>query len=406
MSTVLDKFLRYVKIDTTSAEADTVPSTPGQFDLARLLQQELSDMGAANVRLDEAHCYVYATLPATSKKQLPALGFIAHMDTSAAVSGKDVKPQIVKNYDGGDIALGDSGLVLRPADYPELLDCVGQDLITTDGTTLLGADDKAGVAEIMQMAQTLLADPSIEHGTIQIAFTPDEEVGSGVAFFDVEGFGADFAYTVDGGRLGEISYENFNAASALVHINGTSIHPGSARGKMVNALLVAMELQDMLPRFEDPAATDLYEGFYHLNTMQGNCDAADMLFIIRDHDRDTFERRKVLFQKAVDFLNEKYKPGTVELTLKDSYHNMAEIIRQNQHLVDNAVAVMQELGITPLVEPIRGGTDGAQLSYMGLPCPNLCTGGANFHGRLEYAVVQSMEQVVALLLGIVARYAQ
>jgi tripeptide aminopeptidase len=363
-----------------------------------LLYAELQQMGASDVMLDEEHCYVYATIPATVDTVQPVLGFVAHMDTSPAVSGKDVQPQLVKNYDGSDIALGRSGLVLSPAQYPDLLKYVGMDLITSDGTTLLGADDKAGIAEIMQMAQFLLHNPSVPHGTIKIGFTPDEEVGAGVDFFDVAGFGADFAYTLDGGGLGDINFENFNAANARVRINGVSIHPGTAKGKMLNALLVAMEFQQMLPAYDNPATTERYEGFFHLDNMCGGCDSAEMVYIIRDHDRETFERRKKLFCAVGDFLNDKYRPGTVSIELADSYYNMREVIDAHKFLIDNVVAAMRQLDIAPLVEPIRGGTDGARLSFMGLPCPNICTGGHNFHGRYEYIPIQSMERVVELLL--------
>ena len=401
MESVKERFLRYVAINTESAEADTVPSTACQHDLARLLTKELQEMGASHVRYDETHCYVYATIPANCETAAPALGFIAHMDTSPAISGANVNARCVPGYDGGDICLNEElGIVLSPADFPEMKHYVGQELIVTDGTTLLGADDKAGVAEIMTMAEYLLTHPEIPHGTIQIGFTPDEEVGCGVDFFDVEGFGADFAYTVDGGMIGEIEYENFNAAGARVTIQGRSIHPGSAKGRMVNAILVGMELQSLLPVQENPAYTEMYEGFYHLDSMSGNVETAKLDYIIRDHDREKFEQKKKLFAAACDYLNVKYGEGTVNAVIRDSYYNMKEKIVPHMELIENACAVMNELGIEPIISPVRGGTDGARLSFMGLPCPNLCTGGHNYHGKYEYVCTESMEKVVKLLIGL------
>ncbi len=407
MSGVTEKFLRYVQIDTQSEFGlDKVPSTDKQFDLARLLKDELIALGASDVILDEAHCYVYATIPATTDKKLPVLGFIAHMDTSPAVSGTDVKPQIIQNYDGKDIPLGTSGYVLTAAEYPEILDYVGMDIITTDGNTLLGADDKAGIAQIMEMAEYLIQNPAIPHGVLKIGFTPDEEVGSGVDFFDVKGFGADYAYTSDGGRVGKINYENFNAAGVKVTVNGVSIHPGTAKGRMLNALQVAMEFEQMLPVLEKPEATENYEGFFHLDALKGCCDQAEMDYIIRDHDREKFELRKKLFYEVGDFLNTKYKPNTICIELSDTYYNMREIIEKNLFMIDNLKAAMTELGIEPLIEPIRGGTDGARLSFMGLPCPNICTGGHNFHGRYEFIAAQAMERCVELLLKVVEIYSR
>lgn len=404
---VIERFLRYVQIDTESVpDAEPVPSSEKQKNLARLLKTELEEMGAANVRMDE-HAYIYAELPSTMKKRIavPVLGFIAHMDTSPAVSGKDVKPRIVSSYDGTDIVLNaEKNIILSPSVFPSLTAYKGQDLIVTDGTTLLGADDKAGVAEIMSMAKHLLAHPEIEHGTIKIAFTPDEEVGRGADFFDVEGFGADYAYTVDGGALGELEYETFNAASGKLYINGKSIHPGSAKGQMINAILVGMEFQSLLPAFENPAYTEQYEGFYHLDNMSGSVESAVLDYIIRDHDMQKFEEKKAFFVKAADFLNEKYGEGTVKAVVKDSYFNMKEKILPHMHLIDNAKKAMESLGIEPVISPVRGGTDGCRLSYMGLPCPNLCAGGMNFHGRYEYASVQSMEKIVLLLLKIIDIY--
>lgn len=406
-SDVIERFLQYVQIDTESIpDCEQVPSSEKQKNLAGLLAEQLTKMGASDVRMDD-HGYVYAQLPSTMKRRnaVPVLGFIAHMDTSPAVSGKHVNPRIVENYDGGDIILNrDLPVVLSPAVFPELSSYRGQDLIVTDGTTLLGADDKAGIAEIMSMAKYLLEHPELEHGTVKIAFTPDEEVGRGADFFDVKGFGADYAYTVDGGALGELEYETFHAASGKLTIHGKSIHPGAAKGQMINALLVGMEFQSLLPAFENPAFTEGYEGFYHLDSMSGTVDTAFLDYIIRDHDRAKFEAKKVFFQKAGDFLNEKYGCATVIATVKDSYYNMKEMILPHIHLIENAKKAMQELGIQPLIAPVRGGTDGCRLSYMGLPCPNLGTGGRNCHGRYEYASVQSMEKTVELLLRIISIY--
>lgn len=406
MKNVTERFLEYVKVDTQSQDdVENVPSTEKQRNLAEILVKELKEMGAENVRLSE-HCYVYATIPANTDKKLPSIGFVAHMDTSNALSGKDVKPRIIKNYDGGEIILNKELNIRMDANaYPVLELSKGKDLIVTDGTTLLGADDKAGVAEIMTMAETLLTHPEIEHGTIQIGFTPDEEVGRGVDFFDVEGFGADFAYTIDGGELGEIEYENFNAAAGKISIQGVSIHPGSAKNKMVNALLLAMEFQSMLPVNENPMYTENYEGFYMLNALEGTVDSARAVYIIRDHDKKQFEAKKERFLKIGEYLNGKYGEGTFKVEVKDSYYNMKEKVEPHMHLIENAKRAMEETGVTPIVVPIRGGTDGARLSYMGLPCPNLCAGGNNFHGRYEYVPVQSMEKIVEILLKIVEIYA-
>lgn len=406
MSKVLDYFLDYVKYDTQSkANEDQVPSTKKQYALARHLAEQLKEMGAENVRLSEEHCYVYATIPATAKQEVPSLGFIAHMDTSPAVSGKDVKARVI-HYEGGDILLNEERqIVMKAAENPSLKLVKGQDLVVTDGTTLLGADDKAGVAEIMAAAEYLLAHPEIPHGAVQIGFTPDEEVGRGVDFFDVEGFGADYAYTVDSGPLGDLEFENFNAVNYRVTVTGKSIHPGSAKGVMKNALLMAMEFHQMLPVFENPAFTEGYEGFYHLDEMNGSVEKAVMEYIIRDHDAEKFDKKVERFQKIAEYLNEKYGEGSFLLTEECSYRNMREMIEPHMHLIDNAKKAMEKLGIPPLVSPIRGGTDGARLSYMGLPCPNLCTGGCNAHGRFEYACVQSMEKIVELIIEIIRLYA-
>ena len=405
MKSVVERFLKYVKYDTQSLEdMDTVPSTEKQLKLASVLAGELKEIGVLNVRTDE-HGFVYGTIPATIDKKLPVLGFIAHMDTSNAISGKDVNPRIVENYDGKDIVLNEElKITMDTSQYPALEKYTGQDLIVTDGTTLLGADDKAGIAEIMFMAETLLTHPEIPHGTIQIGFTPDEEVGRGVDFFDVEGFGADFAYTIDGGELGEIEYENINAAAAKIVIQGTSIHPGSAKGKMINALLLAMEFQNMLPVEQNPMYTENYEGFFMLSSLEGSVDTAKASYIIRDHDKAKFEEKKVRFQKIADYLNDKYGAGTVKVSIKDSYYNMKEMIEPHIHLIENARKAMEELGVEPIVVPIRGGTDGARLSYMKLPCPNLCTGGNNFPGRYEYISIQSMEKITEVLLKIIDLY--
>ena len=405
MSKVAERFLKYVSFDTQSKdEEEQVPSTEKQLVLAKELVKELEEMGASDVRLSE-HGYVYATIEANTEKNVPSLGFVAHMDTAPAMSGRDVKARIVEKYAGGDIVLNEEkNIVMTVKDFPFMADCEGRDLIVTDGTTLLGGDDKAGVAEIMTMAAWLLAHPEIPHGTIRIGFTPDEEVGRGADFFDVEGFGADVAYTVDGGTLGELEYENFNAASGKVYIHGVGIHPGGAKNKMKSALLIGMEFQSLLPAFENPMYTEGYEGFFHLDQFAGDVEYAKMDYLIRDHDMDKFTQKKELFASAAEFLNKKYGEGTVELKIRDSYYNMKEKIEPYKYLIDIAKEAMEEVGITPEVSPIRGGTDGARLSYMGLPCPNLCTGGYNFHGKFEFIPVQSMEKVVELLLTIVRKF--
>lgn len=408
MERVIENFLAYVAIDTESSEeSTTTPTTMKQHNLAKLLVGQLRDMGAEEITYDEERCYVYASVPASAgHEKAPVIGFISHMDTSPAVTGADVKPRIIEDYDGQDIVLnGEKKIVMRTADFPELSSYTGKRLIVTDGTTLLGADDKAGVAEIMAMAEYLLAHPEIPHGKIRIGFTPDEEVGAGADYFDVKLFGADYAYTVDGGRLGELEYENFNAAGAKVTIHGRSVHPGEAKDKMRNALLMAQEFQSMLPVSENPMYTCGYEGFFHLDSLRGTVEEAAAEYIIRDHDKDKFERKKETFRRIGCFLNEKYGEGTFEIDLKDSYYNMKEIIEQHMHLIENAKEAMSELGIEPVVVPVRGGTDGARLSFMGLPCPNLCTGGQNFHGKYEYACADEMEMIVELLVKIAGKYA-
>lgn len=388
-------------------EKEMIPSTEKQKDLAKMLTEELRSMGANEVKMDE-HGYVYGTIPATcTDKKIPVLGFIAHMDTAPAYSGANVKPQIVKNYDGGTILMNqDTGLSMGPEQYPDLLRYVGQDLITTDGNSLLGADDKAGVAEIMALAQYLLEHPEIPHGEVKVGFTPDEEVGRGAELFDIQGFGADVAYTVDGGRLGELEYENFNGASGKVIVNGLSIHPGTSKGRMKNAILMAMEFQNMLPVFDNPMYTEDYEGFFHLSDISGTVEKVMMDYIIRDHDWDKFQEKKIYMQRVADYMNQKYGQGTIELLMKDSYYNMKEKLKDHMYLIDIARSAMEEMEIEPVISPIRGGTDGAALSYRGLPCPNLCTGGHNFHGKFEYISVQALEKVTELLCTIVKKFCQ
>jgi tripeptide aminopeptidase len=395
--TVTERFLKLVSYDTTSDEAsETCPSTKGQWEIAKELVRQLQDLGAENARVDE-HCYVYAELPANCQKKLPVLGLIAHMDTSPDACGRDIKARVTEPYDGGDVVLNaEKGIRLSPKDYESLRRNVGKRLVVTDGTTLLGADDKAGAAEILAACE-ILARTGRPHGTIRIAFTPDEEIGRGADLFDVKGFGADYAYTLDGGTLGEIEYENFNAASARIVIHGRSIHPGSAKGKMVNASLVAMELNALLPANEIPAKTEGYEGFFHLTEMTGRVEDAELSYIIRDHDREKFEEKKRVMRRAVDEINRRCGPGTAELTVKDSYYNMKEKLAGCMFLIENAKQALREAGAEPRTVPIRGGTDGARLSFEGLPCPNLCTGGENYHGRFEYVPVEDMETVVKMI---------
>lgn len=402
---VLDRFLRYIKIDTMSDDdSQTYPSTAKQFDLAKVLQKELQELGLKDVSLDE-HCYIMATLPANTTKKIPAIGFIAHMDTSPDMSGANVNPQIIQNYDGKDIVLNKAkNIVLNIKEFPELPEYKGQTLITTDGNTLLGADDKAGIAEIMTAAKYLIDHPEIKHGDIRIGFTPDEEIGRGVDKFDVKKFNAEFAYTLDGGGIGELEYENFNAAHAKVIFNGQNIHPGYAKDKMINALLLAMEFNGMLPVNERPEFTQDYEGFYHLIKMEGTVENASIQYIIRDHNRAKFEAKKVFIKQTVDFMNLKYRENTVVLELKDQYFNMREQVEKTIHIVENAQKAIEESGIVPKVIPIRGGTDGARLSFMGLPCPNIFAGGHNFHGKMEYVPLESMVKAVEVILKIVDIY--
>lgn len=398
--TVVDRFLKYVKFDTeSSTETGTTPSTPGQMVLARELEKELHEMGLEDISLDEKG-YIMATLPANTDKKVPTIGFVAHMDTSPDLTGKDVNPQIVKNYDGKDIILNkELNIVLSPNDFPEMQDYVGQDLIVTDGKTLLGADDKAGIAEILTAIKYLKDHPEIKHGKIRIGFTPDEEIGAGADYFDVEKFGCEWAYTMDGGPIGELEYENFNAAGVKINIQGRSVHPGYAKDKMVNALVVANKLAYLLPSNERPEHTTGYEGFYHLTNISGTVDAATVGYIIRDHDREIFEKRKKVMLDTIAFINKLY-PDSTTVEIKDQYYNMREKVEPVKHVVDLAFEAMTAVGVTPIVKPIRGGTDGARLSFMGLPCPNIFAGGHNFHGRYEFVPIQSMEKAVQVIVKI------
>lgn len=395
---LLDRFLKYVSYDTQSSEeTGTTPSTQKQMAFAKILRDELIAEGLEDVELDEMG-YLYATLPANTDKTLPTIGFIAHMDTSPDASGKDVHPHIIMNYDGTDITLA-NGLVTSPSVFPELLDHKGEDLIVTDGNTLLGADDKAGIAEIVQAIVYLKEHPEIKHGKIRIGFNPDEEIGLGAHHFDVKKFGCDFAYTMDGSEVGEIEYENFNAASAKITITGCSVHPGYAKGKMINAARVATEIIDKLPADETPETTEGYEGFFHLTSISGNCEQAQLSFIIRDHDREYFESRKTEMEDIVAVINENYG-DIAALELKDQYYNMREKVEPVMYIIDIAKQAISEAGMTPKVRAIRGGTDGAQLSFMGLPCPNIFAGGINFHGPHEFCPVQSMEKAMMTVVNI------
>ena len=393
-------FLDYVRIPTMSdEESESIPSTKKQLVLANLLKDQLSELGLADARVDE-YGYVYASLPANTDKKVDTVGFIAHMDTSSEASDENIKPQIVE-YLGGDILMNaERGIYMRESDYPCLKGYANQHLVITDGTTLLGADDKAGIAEIMSALKKII-DTGATHGKICVAFTPDEEIGRGADQFDVEGFGADYAYTVDGGALGELEYENFNAASAKVTVNGVSIHPGSAKDRMKNASLIACEFNSLLPADEIPEKTDGYEGFHHLISMSGECELAKINYIIRDHDKAKFEEKKRVFVETAEIINKKYGEGTLVLNLTDSYYNMKEMIEPCMYVVERAKRAMTDLGVDPKVVPIRGGTDGARLSFMGLPCPNLCTGGENFHSRFEFVSCESMEKISDIIVRIV-----
>ncbi len=395
---IVERFLNYVSFDTQSSEeTGTTPSTEKQRVFAKYLKEELIREGLQDVELDELG-YLYATLPSNTEKQVPTIGFIAHMDTSPDASGKNVKPRIVPQYDGADIVLSE-GIVTSPSKFPELLAHKGEDLIVTDGTTLLGADDKAGIAEIVQAMVYLQQHPEIKHGTIRVGFNPDEEIGMGAHHFDVEKFGCDFAYTMDGSEVGEIEFENFNAASAKITINGCSVHPGYAKDKMVNAARIATELVSMLPADETPETTDEYQGFFHLTSISGSVENAQLSFIIRDHDREYFESRKTEMQDVVDSINEKYG-NIATLELKDQYYNMREMVEPKMHIIDIAKQAIAEAGMTPKIKAIRGGTDGAQLSFKGLPCPNIFAGGLNFHGPHEFCPVQSLEKAMMTVVNI------
>jgi tripeptide aminopeptidase len=399
---LVNRFLSYVAVDTQSDEySNSVPSTEKQKNLARQLKAELEAMGLQEIYLDDMG-YLYATLPANTDKKIPVIGFIAHMDTSPSMSGKDVNPRIVENYDGGDICLNkEQNIVLSPSLFPELLAHKGEDLIVTDGTTLLGADDKAGIAEIVSAIDYLQKHPEIEHGKVRIAFNPDEEIGMGAAHFDVERFGCEFGYTVDGGEVGEMEFENFNAAKAVFKVQGLEVHPGYAKGKMVNASLLVADLINLFPHDQTPETTEGYQGFYHLIGITAEVDHAELVYIIRDHDRVSFEHRKEFVTKVAAIMNDKYGSGTVTVEVTDQYYNMKEKIDPVPYVVDLACDAMTQIGVTPRKVPIRGGTDGAQLSFKGLPCPNLFAGGLNFHGRYEWVPIQSMQKAMMTVVKII-----
>ena len=405
--TIVERFLKYVSFDTQSSEdSTTTPSTEKQWALAHYLKEELESIGMTEVELD-ANGYLYATLPANTDKEVPVIGFIAHMDTSPDCSGKDVRPRIVENYDGSDLVLdAEAGIVSDTKKFPELLDHIGEDLIVTDGHTLLGADDKAGIAEIVQAMVYLTEHPEIKHGKIRVGFNPDEEIGLGAHKFDVEKFGCEWAYTMDGGEMGELEFENFNAAAAKVEVTGVSVHPGYAKGKMVNAARVAAEFAAMLPTHETPETTTSYEGFYHLLNMEGNVEKASLTYIIRDHDSQKFEARKKFFEQAAAWMNAQYGEGTVKVSLNDQYYNMRRQIEPVMHVIDIALEAMRACDITPKVRAIRGGTDGAQLSFKGLPCPNIFAGGLNFHGPHEFLPIPSLKKASELVVKICELTAQ
>jgi len=406
MEAILKRFLRYVSVNTQSnEESQSQPSTAIQLDLLKMLTEELRSMGV-EASLDE-YGYVMGRIPANVPGKVPAIGFIAHVDTSPDASGENVKPQIIKDYDGSDIALeGVPGLYLKPSEFPELLAHKGETIITTDGTTLLGADDKAGVAEIMNAVQYICEHPEFKHGPICIGFTPDEEIGRGVVKFDVGKFGADYAYTMDGGEVGELEFENFNAASAKIHIQGRNVHPGYAKGKMRNAILIGQELNSLLPVDQRPEYTEGYEGFFHIVSFKGSVEEADFAYIIRDHDRASFEAKKAEMQRCTDFINARYGEGTATAVIKDQYYNMREQVEPHYFVVEKAQKAMEMAGVKPKIQPIRGGTDGANLSFMGLPCPNIFAGGLNFHGKMEWCPLESIEKASQVVLNIISLYAQ
>lgn len=397
---ILNRFISYITIDTESdPNSDTTPSSEKQWDLARKLHQELIAMGMSDVTIDE-NAYIMATLPSNVEHDVPTIGFISHFDSTPDFTGKDIKPQIIENYDGGDIPLKGSDLVLSPDYFEDLKQYKGQTIVTTDGTTLLAADDKAGITEIMTAMKHLIENPQIKHGTIKVGFTPDEEIGRGAHKFDVEKFGADWAYTMDGSQIGELEYENFNAAGAVVTFHGKIVHPGYAKGKMINSMYVAQEFIDSLPRLETPEHTEGFQGFFHLHNMNGAVEKTELHYIIRDHDKEHFEARKEVMHKLVHVLNEQYDREAVSIEIKDQYYNMREKVEPVMHIVDVAEQAMKDLGIEPLIKPIRGGTDGSQLSYMGLPCPNIFAGGHNFHGPYEYVPVESMIKATEVIVRI------
>ena len=406
MENLLDRFLRYVAVDTQSDEnSESQPSTGKQLVLLEMLRDELRALGL-EAELDQWG-YVMATLPSNLDHKAPAIGFIAHVDTSPDASGKDVKAQIIRDYDGGDIELkGVPGLALRVADFPELAGYKGQTIITTDGTTLLGADDKAGVAEIMNAVEYMVEHPEVKHPEVKIGFTPDEEIGRGVVKFDVARFGADYAYTMDGGAIGELEFENFNAAAATVKIQGRNIHPGYAKGKMKNAMLIGMEFNSLLPVEQRPEYTEGYEGFYHLIGFKGSVEQAELSYILRDHDLGLYEKRKETMLRCAEFINAKWGEGTASVELRHQYYNMRKEVEPHYHIIEKAVKAMEMNGIKPKIQPIRGGTDGANLSFMGLPCPNIFAGGHNFHGKMEFVPLESMEAASRVILGILEQFAQ
>ncbi|WP_299112610.1 peptidase T [uncultured Winogradskyella sp.] len=401
MQHIIDRFISYITIDTESdPNSETTPSTAKQWDLANILVEELKAIGLSDVTIDD-NAYIMATLPSNVDHEVPTIGFISHFDTSPDFTGANIKPQIVENYDGKDIILNaEQDIVLSPDYFEDLLMYKGQTLITTDGTTLLGADDKAGITEIVTAMEYLINHPEIKHGTIKVGFTPDEEIGRGAHKFDVEKFGAEWAYTMDGSQVGELEYENFNAAGAKITVKGKIVHPGYAKGKMINSMYYASEFINILPRLETPERTEGYEGFFHLHNMEGEVEETTLQYIIRDHDKDKFEARKALMQKIVDDLNAKYESEVFKLELKDQYFNMKEKVEPVMHIVDIAEEAMKAVGVTPLIKAIRGGTDGSQLSYMGLPCPNIFAGGHNFHGRYEYVPVESIQKAVEVIVKI------
>ena len=405
MEKIIDRFLRYVAFDTASnPDSQSQPSTNKQFALLEQLRKELQDMGVEQVEVDK-NGYLMATIPSNIDKDIPAVGFISHVDTSPDAPGCGIRPRIVENYDGRTIILNEAkGIELNPEEFPELKDYIGQTIITTDGTTLLGADDKAGVAEIMSAAEYIMEHPEFSHGEIKIGFTPDEEIGRGVDRFDVARFGAQYAYTMDGGAIGELEYENFNAAGAKVHIQGRNIHPGYAKDKMLNAILIGTEFNDMLPAWQRPEYTEGYEGFIHITKFTGVVEEADIQYIIRDHDFELFERKKMMLRQCADFINAKYGEGVITLEIKDQYYNMKKQVEPHYHIIEKAVKAMEDAGVKPNIRPIRGGTDGARLSFMGLPCPNIFAGGLNFHGKYEYVPVQSMEKATEVILNIIRNF--